>query len=183
MYLQTHGRYSHACTSYLECRQYPSMELSLCECTACLWVFMGAMQLRPPHQLSAIHSFRLKSLHAVPDLGLVLVETSTYIPRRLAVMSRSSQDQAEPIPGATATPAAEKKYDSEESGTADVQDGVIIDDGLQRALLGRHVSLISLASIIGAGTFYGFGYALYLSGPLGALISYGIVGEFGRPRW
>lgn len=73
--------------------------------------------------------------------------------------------------------AAEKKYDSEESGAVDVQEGIVIDDGLRRALLGRHVSLISLASIIGAGSFYGFGYALYLSGPLGALIGFGIVGQ------
>lgn len=58
----------------------------------------------------------------------------------------------------------------------DVQDGNIFQDGLQRGLLGRHVTLISLASVIGASCFYGFGYALYLSGPLGALIGFGIVG-------
>jgi amino acid permease len=59
----------------------------------------------------------------------------------------------------------------------DVQDGNIFQDGLQRGLLGRHVTLISLASVIGASCFYGFGYALYLSGPLGALIGFGIVGR------
>jgi amino acid transporter len=60
----------------------------------------------------------------------------------------------------------------------DVQDGNIFQDGLQRGLLGRHVTLISLASVIGASCFYGFGYALYLSGPLGALIGFGIVGRY-----
>lgn len=59
----------------------------------------------------------------------------------------------------------------------DVQQGLIIEDGLKRGLLSRHVSLISLASVIGASCFYGFGYALYLSGPLGALIGFSVVGE------
>ena len=61
---------------------------------------------------------------------------------------------------------------------SDVQDGIIIEDGLRRGLLGKHVTLISLASIIRASCFYGFGYALYLSGPLGALLGFGIVGKF-----
>ena len=60
---------------------------------------------------------------------------------------------------------------------ADIHDGIIIDNGLRRGLLGRQVTLISLASVIGASCFYGFGYALVLSGPLGALIGFGIVGE------
>ncbi|CZR59981.1 related to amino acid transporters [Phialocephala subalpina] len=63
-----------------------------------------------------------------------------------------------------------------ETTTEDVQDGIILEDGLRRGLLGRHVTLISLASVIGASCFYGFGYALYLSGPLGALIGFGIIG-------
>lgn len=58
----------------------------------------------------------------------------------------------------------------------DVQNGIILEDGLRRGLKGRHVTLISLASVIGASCFYGFGYALYLSGPLGALIGFGIIG-------
>jgi amino acid transporter len=58
----------------------------------------------------------------------------------------------------------------------EVQDEIILEDGLRRGLLGRHITLISLASVIGASCFYGFGYALYLSGPLGALIGFGIVG-------
>jgi amino acid permease len=61
--------------------------------------------------------------------------------------------------------------------THDVQHGVIIESGLRRGLLGRHVSLISLASVIGASCFYGFGYALALSGPLGALLGFAIVGK------
>ena len=65
----------------------------------------------------------------------------------------------------------------------DVQDGIVLENGLRRGLLGRHVTLISLASVIGASCFYGFGYALYLSGPLGALLGFSIVGEFCyRPR-
>jgi amino acid permease len=57
-----------------------------------------------------------------------------------------------------------------------IQEGIILENGLRRGLEGRHVSLISLASVIGASCFYGFGYALYLSGPVGALIGFGIVG-------
>ncbi len=56
-------------------------------------------------------------------------------------------------------------------------ENIIIEAGLRRGLLGRHISLISLASVIGASCFYGFGYALYLSGPLGALLGFGIVGK------
>ncbi|RMZ85041.1 hypothetical protein DV738_g5, partial [Chaetothyriales sp. CBS 135597] len=47
---------------------------------------------------------------------------------------------------------------------------IIIEKGLRRGLLERHISLISLASVIGASCFYGFGYALYLSGPLGWVV-------------
>ncbi|RDW88403.1 hypothetical protein BP6252_00435 [Coleophoma cylindrospora] len=66
--------------------------------------------------------------------------------------------------------------ETNEKAVDDVQEGIIIEDGLRRGLLGRHVTLISLASVIGASCFYGFGYALYLSGPLGALIGFSIVG-------
>lgn len=72
--------------------------------------------------------------------------------------------------------SADKKFDVETSEQQIVTDDIIIESGLRRGLLGRHVSLISLASVIGASCFYGFGYALYLSGPLGALIGFGIVG-------
>lgn len=66
-----------------------------------------------------------------------------------------------------------------QKGTVEVREGgIIIEDGLRRGLEGRHVTLISLASVIGASCFYGFGYAIYLSGPLGALIGFGIVGKW-----
>jgi amino acid transporter len=73
----------------------------------------------------------------------------------------------------------EKKSELEttEQQVDDLQSDVIIEDGLRRGLLGRHITLISLASVIGASCFYGFGYALYLSGPLGALIGFSIVGK------
>jgi yeast amino acid transporter len=75
--------------------------------------------------------------------------------------------------------AAEKNLACEttEKPVDEVQDGLFIEDGLRRGLLGRHITLISLASVIGASCFYGFGYALYLSGPLGALIGFSIVGK------
>jgi hypothetical protein len=71
---------------------------------------------------------------------------------------------------------ADEKLVSEADGNESAED-IIIEDGLRRGLLGRHVSLISLASVIGASCFYGFGYALFLSGPLGALLGFGIIGE------
>lgn len=54
--------------------------------------------------------------------------------------------------------------------------GDVMDDGLRRGLKGRHFVIIALGSIIGPGTFYGLGYAIYLSGPLGALLGFIIVG-------
>ncbi len=49
-----------------------------------------------------------------------------------------------------------------QKGTVEIrEDGIILEDGLRRGLEGRHVTLISLASVIGASCFYGFGYALY----------------------
>lgn len=54
--------------------------------------------------------------------------------------------------------------------------GDVMDDGLRRGLKGRHFVLISLGSIIGPGCFWGIGYAIWLSGPLGALIGFIIVG-------
>lgn len=55
--------------------------------------------------------------------------------------------------------------------------GDIIDDGLRRGLKGRYFVLISLGSIIGPGCFWGLGYAMYLSGPLGSLLGFAIVGK------
>ena len=65
----------------------------------------------------------------------------------------------------------------------DQHEEVIIDNGLRRGLEGRHIGLISPASIIGASCFYWFGYALYLSGPSGALIKFGIIGTYSPPSW
>lgn len=92
----------------------------------------------------------------------------------------SSRDDPPPFQGAVGNPSgAKEKYDSEKTAdTVEIQEGVVVDDGLRRALLGRHVSLISLASVIGASCFYGFGAALNDSGPLGALIGFSIVGAF-----
>lgn len=71
-----------------------------------------------------------------------------------------------------------RKHGLEKTDAVHIQEGtIVIEDGLRRALMGRHVSLISLSSIIGAGCFYGFGFALYQAGPVGALICFGIVGE------
>lgn len=71
-----------------------------------------------------------------------------------------------------------QESDLEKTDVVEVEQGVVEEAGLRRALLGRHVSLISLASVIGASCFYAFGNALYLSGPVGALIGFGIVGTF-----
>ncbi|ROV90229.1 hypothetical protein VMCG_10244 [Cytospora schulzeri] len=91
-------------------------------------------------------------------------------------MSRSSQEQSLPSLGTAGTTAVKEKHDLEKTVAVDVQEGVIIEDGLRRALKGKHVSLISLASVIGASCFYGFGNALSEAGPVGALIGFGIVG-------
>lgn len=71
--------------------------------------------------------------------------------------------------------AVDRPYDVQEGIV--VEGGELLDGGLKRALKQRHVTLISLSSVIGAGAFYAFGYALYLSGPIGALIGFGITGE------
>lgn len=93
-------------------------------------------------------------------------------------MSCSSKEQQQQQRTAGTTPINEK-HGLEKTDAVGVQeeDIIIIEDGLRRALRGRHVSLISLSSIIGAGCFYGFGYALHRAGPVGALIGFGIVGE------
>jgi yeast amino acid transporter len=77
----------------------------------------------------------------------------------------------------TFLPRKKSAFETTEKPVDEVQDGIISEDGLRRGLLGRHVTLISLASVIGASCFYGVGYALYLSGPLGALIGFSIVGK------
>lgn len=94
-------------------------------------------------------------------------------------MSKESQvDRLSSLDSSKDSPGEKKAGVETTTGAVEVENGVIIENGLRRGLLGRHVTLISLASVIGAGCFYGFGYALYLSGPLGALIGFSIIGKF-----
>jgi amino acid permease len=85
-------------------------------------------------------------------------------------------------PGATVTAvtafSASSSSSTNENGPPITLDtsGDILDDGLRRGLKSRHFVLISLGSIIGPGCFWGIGYALHLSGPLGALLGFSIVG-------
>ncbi|KAH8657933.1 amino acid permease [Xylariales sp. PMI_506] len=51
-----------------------------------------------------------------------------------------------------------------------------LDDGLQRALKNRHVVMISFGGVVGASIWYGTGYAIAYSGPVGALICFFIIG-------
>ena len=90
---------------------------------------------------------------------------------------KSSNMQTESPPSLSKDISDDEKHVSETIEPVDSQEGIIIEDGLRRGLLGRHVSLISLASVIGASCFYGFGFALALSGPLGALLGFAIVGN------
>ncbi|KAH8886267.1 amino acid permease [Thozetella sp. PMI_491] len=59
-------------------------------------------------------------------------------------------------------------------GVAD--NGNIIDDGLQRGLKNRHLVMISFGGVVGASIWYGTGFAVAYSGPVGALICFFIVG-------
>jgi amino acid transporter len=61
--------------------------------------------------------------------------------------------------------------------------GNVLDGGLCRGLKGRHIVFIALGSIIGPGTFYGLGYGLSLSGPLGCLLGFGITGMLPKRQW
>ncbi|EOD45355.1 putative amino acid permease protein [Neofusicoccum parvum UCRNP2] len=54
--------------------------------------------------------------------------------------------------------------------------GNVLDDGLQRGLKRRHLQMIALGGVIGPSIWYGTGYALSYSGPVGALICFLIVG-------
>jgi amino acid transporter len=94
-------------------------------------------------------------------------------------MSQVSNSESLETPYSKENSPEKKSITETTEKQVDVQDGIAIEDGLRRGLLGRHVTLISLASVIGASCFYGFGYALYLSGPLGALIGFSIVGKLG----
>ncbi|GAP92919.1 putative amino acid permease [Rosellinia necatrix] len=54
--------------------------------------------------------------------------------------------------------------------------GNLIDDGLQRGLKNRHLQMIAFGGVVGASIWYGTGSAIAYSGPLGALISFVIIG-------
>ncbi|KAI0199753.1 amino acid permease/ SLC12A domain-containing protein [Astrocystis sublimbata] len=64
----------------------------------------------------------------------------------------------------------------EAPGGAVADNGNIIDDGLQRGLKSRHLQMIAFGGVVGASIWYGTGTAVAYSGPLGALISFLIVG-------
>jgi amino acid transporter len=81
--------------------------------------------------------------------------------------------------GKLATSSSSEVNESDISQNGDIirdVSGDVIDDGLRRGLKGRHFVLISLGSVIGPGCFWGIGYAIMLSGPLGALLGFAIVG-------
>ncbi|KAI1122631.1 amino acid permease/ SLC12A domain-containing protein [Nemania abortiva] len=61
-------------------------------------------------------------------------------------------------------------------GTAVADNGNVIDDGLQRGLKNRHVQMIAFGGVVGASIWYGSGSVVAYSGPLGALISFIIIG-------
>lgn len=50
------------------------------------------------------------------------------------------------------------------------------DDGLQRGLKNRHLIMISFGGVVGASIWYGTGYAIAYSGPVGALVCFFIIG-------
>lgn len=51
-----------------------------------------------------------------------------------------------------------------------------LDDGLQRGLKNRHLIMISFGGVVGASIWYGTGYAIAYSGPVGALVCFFIIG-------
>ncbi|PYH81908.1 AAT family amino acid transporter, variant [Aspergillus uvarum CBS 121591] len=62
---------------------------------------------------------------------------------------------------------------------SDVQEGQLVsfaDSGLKRELSERQISMLSLASIIGGPAFYLIGYVIHLSGPIGTLLAFCLVG-------
>ncbi|GAW17620.1 hypothetical protein ANO14919_070790 [Xylariales sp. No.14919] len=61
-------------------------------------------------------------------------------------------------------------------GAALADNGNLIDDGLQRGLKSRHLQMIAFGGVVGASIWYGTGTAIAYSGPVGALISFIIIG-------
>lgn len=70
----------------------------------------------------------------------------------------------------------EPGHDIQDGQTTAINNDMVIDDGVRRALKSRHLLMIALGGVIGPGTFYATGYALQYSGPVGSLIGYIIVG-------
>jgi hypothetical protein len=143
--------------------------------------------IKSGHSLRQAHSGETHHLDAPVNLIKALTSPETT-GSRITCSFASSVSQIYIVRMSTHSPpennlpesvATEKNlaFETTEKPVDEVQDGLFIEDGLRRGLLGRHITLISLASVIGASCFYGFGYALYLSGPLGALIGFSIVGE------
>lgn len=56
------------------------------------------------------------------------------------------------------------------------KNGNIIDHGLQRGLKNRHLVMISFGGVVGASIWYGVGFAVAYSGPVGALICFFVIG-------
>ncbi|KUL84700.1 hypothetical protein ZTR_07611 [Talaromyces verruculosus] len=76
---------------------------------------------------------------------------------------------------ATATsPTADE--DSKGTSYAVADNGNVIENGLQRGLKSRHLVMISFGGVVGASIWYGTGFAVAYSGPVGALICFFIVG-------
>ncbi|CZT17998.1 related to amino acid permease [Ramularia collo-cygni] len=70
---------------------------------------------------------------------------------------------------------------SDEPGTdklllATASNGNVLDNGLQRGLKSRHITMISFGGVVGASIWYGVGFAVAYSGPVGALICFAIIG-------
>ncbi|KAI2610078.1 amino acid permease/ SLC12A domain-containing protein [Hypoxylon fragiforme] len=61
-------------------------------------------------------------------------------------------------------------------GTGECIDDNAANDGLQRGLKSRHLQMLAFSSVVGASVFNGTGAALASSGPLGALLSFLLIG-------
>ena len=90
--------------------------------------------------------------------------------------SAYSVHHTDPELNAKAIPVSKATGADDDCNTNRDVSGDVIDDGLRRGLKGRHFVIIALGSIIGPGTYWGVGYAIYLSGPLGALLGFIVVG-------
>ncbi|KAF2638801.1 AAT family amino acid transporter, variant [Massarina eburnea CBS 473.64] len=92
------------------------------------------------------------------------------------ISSSSALDRTNPGPNKAVFDYGTTEEDLENNTPVRDVSGDILDDGLRRGLKGRHLVIIALGSIIGPGTYWGIGYAIFLSGPLGALLGFVVVG-------